>query len=77
MKLLVMMFPCLSFIQTQMQNGRWLLGFQIPLAVCEGKHASRYKSKTFVFKFLLQCVRENMRVVIRVRPSFSNSSCSV
>ena len=28
-------FPCSSFSQTQIQNGRWLLQFQIPPTSCE------------------------------------------
>ena len=48
------LFPWPSFPQTQIQNDRWLLRFQISPAYCsvDGKHVMRFQSETLVLKFL-------------------------
>lgn len=46
-------FSPISFPQTQIQNGRLLLRFQIPPDSLDGNYLMRLQSETPVFKFLL------------------------
>jgi len=58
-------YPC--FLQTRMQNDRWLLRFfKILRRSVDGKHLMRFQSETSVFKFLRPSV-DGALILLRVK----------
>ena len=73
-------FPCSSFPQTQIQNGRWLLRFQISPAECGRKTFCAFLGSKGVVKFLQRNADRKhfvrfwgQKAVVKFHPSFGRA----